>query len=551
MRKSRIIFSVLLVLALVVSAVALVGCNGGNKPEEGQAESKKGGTLKFHINEPHTIDPYNAQESEGMQVTNALFDGLTAVDPITSEIVPSVAESWEANDDATVWTFKLRPDTTFHNGDKVTAESFVYGWTRIANIKTDEKNPSEIAYHLSAVKGFDKLQDGKADVFEGLKAVDENTLEVTLSYGFADFPAVVAHPALAPVPQAAVEADPAAFAAAPVGNGPFKMEGKWEHDQYIKVTRFDDYYGEVANLDGVDFMIIDEIDTAYREFDAGNLDFTDIPLGRMKEAVEAYGQGENFTTNPGKQVNADPETSIYYLIMNNKEKTLKNQKVREAVSYAINREAIVETLFEGYRIPATGVVPKGIVGYLDNQWPTSVYDVEKAKATLKEAGFEDGKGLPTLKLSFNTGGDHQNIMEMIQADLKAIGIKAELDSSEWAQYLDALLAGDYQFGRLGWIADYPIMDNFLYSNFETNAGDNRTGYSNAAFDKGVLEARSIVDEQERLAKYQELERMIGETTPIAPIFYYAHNRVTSERVHNFIFSSANLASLELCWVEGN
>ncbi len=142
-------------------------------------------------------------------------------------------------------------DAKFHNGRDVTAADFKYAWERICN----PANESEISYHLSAVKGFDAMQDGTATELEGVKAIDDKTLEVTLDYAYGDFEFVVGHPALGPVPKEEVEKDPAAFAEMPIGNGPFKMAGPWQHDQLIQVVRFDDYSGEKAYLDGVDFKI--------------------------------------------------------------------------------------------------------------------------------------------------------------------------------------------------------------------------------------------------------------------------------------------------------
>ncbi|MHB1324201.1 MAG: peptide ABC transporter substrate-binding protein, partial [Coriobacteriia bacterium] len=234
-------FTIILVLALGAAMLAVGGCATAEDGEDEPAsEITMGGTFNFRINEPAFIDPVNLQESEGTQVGQVLFDSLVAFDPITSEVIPAAAERWEANEDATVWTFYLVEGAKFHDGSDVTAEDFKYAWERICT----PANESEISYHLAAVQGYDEMQDESATELSGVRVVDDYTLEVTLNYGFADFEYVAGHPALAPVPQAAVEADPDAFSEMPIGNGPFMMSEPWAHDQYIKVEKFADYYGD-------------------------------------------------------------------------------------------------------------------------------------------------------------------------------------------------------------------------------------------------------------------------------------------------------------------
>jgi len=178
----------------------------------------------------------------------------------------------------------------------------------------------------------------------------------------------------------------------------------------------------------------------------------------------------------------------------------------------------------------------GIDGYRDGAWGSAKYDVEGAKKALADAGYPNGEGFPTIKLSCNSGGGHEEIMQMVQGDLKLIGITAELETMEWANYLKALTEGNYQIGRLGWIADYPIMDNFLYSLFYTGTGDNRSHYSNKEFDQKLVKARSTTDTKERIKIYQEADDILAEECVVAPVMYYRHNRVGSDLVNDFFFA---------------
>lgn len=541
--RKRTLYAVILALMLIGVLIAITAC-GGDKEEAPGEDVQEGGAFNIYINEPAFIDPVNLQESEGTQVGNQLFDSLVAFDYKTGDIMAAAAESWEANEDATVWTFKLK-DAKFHDGSDVTAADFKYAWERICN----PVNESEIAYHLEPVVGYDEMQEGTGTELGGVKALDEKTLEVTLKYSFGDFEFVVGHPALAPVPKAVVEADPAAFAEKPIGNGAFMMAEPWAHDQYIKVVRFDDYYGEKPKVDGVNYLIFKDQDTAWLEFQAGNLDFTDIPSGQVEAVKAQYGVSDDgLEVAPGKQVLTGPEVAIYYILINNKDELLSNVALRQALSLAINRQAIADTVYEGVREPAHGIVPGGIAGYQENAWAYCKYDPEAAKAKLEEAGYPGGEGLPDIMLSFNSGAGHEDVMAVIQSDLAAIGVTAVFDGSEWAQYLDKLGAGDFMIGRLGWIADYPIMDNFLFPLFLSTSLDNYSFYVNPEVDAALMDARATVDTDERIDKYQAIERTIGEDAPVIPIVKYRHHHVGSDRVRDLVYSPQGLLNLESAWI---
>jgi ABC-type transport system substrate-binding protein len=547
MRKKHVWLALVLAVALIGTMVVFTACGDEGTTDTTGAGGKpvKGGTFSFYIGEPAFIDPVNGQESEGIQVINSVFDSLLAFDFKAGKLVPAAAESWESNADATVWTFKLNEDGKFHNGRKVTAADFKYAWERICN----PVNESEISYHLSAVKGFQAMQDGAATELEGVKVVDDYTLEVTLEYPFADFEFVVSHPSLCPVPKEEVEKDAAAFAEKPVGNGPFMMAEPWAHDQYIKVVRFDDFYGEEAYLDGVDFKIFKDDETAFLEFKAGTLDFTVIPSGQVKAVAAEYGESaDGYTVEPGKQVLLGPEVSIYYLLLNTKDEIIKNVDLRRALSLAIDRQAICDAVYEGMRVPATGIVPSGILGYLDNQWAYCKYDPEQAKELLAKAGYPNGEGLPEISIGFNSGRGHEDVMALVQANFLDIGVKSKLDGVEWAQYLDKLDAGEFQVGRLGWLADYPIMDNFLFPLFHSSSADNHSFYNNPAVDEALMAARSNPDLDSRIKAYQEVDRMIGDDAPVIPINVYRHGRVGSDRIHGFVFDNMGLANLSVVWI---
>ena len=553
--------------AVMVLAAGLLGA-AGCTPSGGTNSSTtpvKGGTFNYYIGDPAYIDPYNAQETEGVQVVHQIFSSLTAFDPKDpTKLVPAAADKWSANSDATVWTFQLNKNDKFSDGNPVTAKDFIYAWNRIANPKTlntstKKPDPSGISYHLAPVLGYDDVQAGKATEMSGLKAIDDNTLQVTLSKPFGDFEYVVAHPALAPVEQSLVEGGvdnngtKVAFGDMPVGNGPFKMAEPWKHGQFIKVVRNDSYFGAKPYLDGIDFQTFKDPDTAYMAFQAGTLDFTQIGQGQIKSAQTKYGvSADGYTADPGKQVLLGAEDSTYYLVVNNKDKAMSNLDLRKAVSLAIDRQQICDVVFDGTRQPADNIVPPGIAGYQPGVWAFSKYDVNAAKQSLTAAGFPGGKGAPELSLAYNADGGHQKIMELVQANLTAIGLKVKLAPvTDFPTYLKALGAGQFQIGRLGWVADYPIFDNFMNPLFNSTSSDNYSKFNDPAVDTAIGAARKITDTQKRIAAYQNIDKMIGEELPDIPLMFYKHHHVTSSRVHGFVFSSMYLADFTNCWLSGS
>ncbi len=547
----------------LIASIGLGGCapatTGGETPASN--EPTKGGTLSYYVGDIAYIDPYNMQESEGTQVGQAIFDSLTEFDPLDpTKVLPAAAESWEANEDATVWTFKLNPNGKFSDGTPVTAQDFIYGWTRITdpdtkNTSTGEPDPSILSYHLAAVEGTDDA--GNTKDLTGVKAIDDLTLEVTLKYSFADFEYVVAHPALAPVPQKYVEegvdynGEMVPYGDMPIGNGPFKMTEPWKRDQYIKVAQNENFYGDKPYIDGVEFKIFKDPNTAYTEFEAGNLDFTQIGEGKIKDAVAKYGESENgYTVNPGKQVLLGAENATYYIVVNLDKKEMQNADLRKAISLAINRQAICDLALEGTRDPADNVVPPGIAGYQEGLWEYSKYDKAAAEQALTDAGFPGGEGAPEIVLTYNNDGGHEKIMQLVQADLEAVGLKVSFDTADFPNTLKKYDAGDFQLGRLGWIADYPIMDNFLYPLFTTGAGDNKSAYSNETVDKTINEARATVDSAARIAKYQEADKTIGADLPVIPVMFYRHHHVGSDRVNDLTYSAQGIADFTKTWLTG-
>jgi peptide/nickel transport system substrate-binding protein/oligopeptide transport system substrate-binding protein len=175
--------------------------------------------------------------------------------------------------------------------------------------------------------------------------------------------------------------------------------------------------------------------------------------------------------------------------------------------------------------------------------------MEAAKAALAAAGYPEGKGLGTIKLSFNSGGGHEKIMELIASDLKAIGVETKFESADFPVYLKQLDEGKHQIARLGWLADYPIAYNFVYPLFESKSGDNKSAYSNAAVDTAIAKGQTVLDDDARAAKYAEISRTIGADNPVAPLMFYKHLRVGSERLRDFTFDAMGFGDFTKVWID--
>ncbi|MFN2589476.1 MAG: ABC transporter substrate-binding protein, partial [Actinomycetota bacterium] len=275
----------------------------------GTAATPTGGTFSTFITEPEHLSPGNTSESEGLAVLEALFTTLVEIEPRTGEPVNAMAESIETDDNKT-FTIKIRDGWSFHNGEEVTARSFVDAWNYVAFGPNAQQNSSFFsqiegfeAVHPSPPEGQTEPPSPAADRLSGLEVVDELTFRVTLSEPFAQFPMTLNYIAFAPVPEAFFD-DPKAFEESPVGNGPFMMDGEWEHNQRIRTQAFPDYAGEdEPAATGIEFRIYEDVSTAYNDLLAGDLDVVrSLPPERIAEAKQEF--GDRYAVSPNASYNA-------------------------------------------------------------------------------------------------------------------------------------------------------------------------------------------------------------------------------------------------------
>ncbi|MDP8987926.1 MAG: ABC transporter substrate-binding protein [Actinomycetota bacterium] len=550
-----------LLVGLALVAAACGGDNGGDgatpeQPDEPtpteEGEPVVGGTLvdlqNFSAGNPEHIDPGLSAVLQGAQVTQLVFDGLTENDYETGELRPMVAESWESNDEGDEWTFTIREGVTFHNGDPVLPSDFKFAWERVV----DPEFASELAYHLDPIVGSDAVAAGEATELEGVVADDEAmTLTVSLQFPYSTFPVSVSHSVFSPVPREVVEAldDQSQWERqVMIGNGPFQMSEPWADDRYIRLERYDDYWGglngHAAYLDAVEFRISSDLDSAFQAFEAGQGDTGYIPPGRFEEVLARFPEN-----------NATDETlGVYYFGFNMDDPVVggeDNLALRQAIALAIDKQAIVDTVYGGSRTVATGWTPPGMPGYEEGSSEiagAAERDLDRARELLEDWG---GEVTEPIQLNFNAGAGHEPVAQIIQANLEEIGIPSTLDGRDSTTYFSQMREGEGQFFRVGWIWDYVAYDNGLYPLFHTDSigGDNLMQYSNPEVDELIGEARATLDEDEANELYREAEEEILEDVAVVPLNWYTGSIVYDEAVRNFIQSPLQFVAYDEIWLD--
>jgi oligopeptide transport system substrate-binding protein len=498
--------AVLLTTALVLSA-----CGGQDGPEADAAEG-----FSVYVCEPEHLLPQNTNETCGAEVLNALFTPLVNFDPVTNKAFwgedepDSVAESIESDDQQT-WTVTLKDGWTFHNGEPVDAASFVRAW----NAGAYSPNAYGNSYFFENIKGYDDLQapedgtDPPSTEMSGLEVVDERTFTVELVAPFSQFPLTLGYTAFYPLPEA-YEDDVDGFEEAPIGNGPFQMEGSWDHNQQIRVSRFDDYPGERANAEAVTFAIYSDVNTAYNDLLAGNLDIMDaIPPERLGDAKAQF--WERFTERPS--------SSFTYIGFPLYDDQFQDVRLRRAFSMAIDRQAIIDAIFNGSFTPAGSLVSPVVAGARENPCgETCTYNPDEAKRLLQEAGGFDGP----LTLWFNSGSGHEEWMESVANQLRTnLGIEnVRFKSLEFAEYLQLLdnekITGPF---RLGWVMDYPSPQNYLEPIYSTTGSSNNFGYSNDRVDALIARGNRAPTIEEGIELYHQAEDLILSDLPNIPMWF--------------------------------
>jgi oligopeptide transport system substrate-binding protein len=547
------------VLALVfVAILALAACGGGGggggqTDTGGEAGTPvSGGDLidlqNFAQGEPDHIEPGLSSTIQGSQPGQLVWDGLTENDYQNGELKPMVAESWTNNADATQFVFKLRKNVTWSDGTPVLPSDFVRGWNRVVQ----KQFASEVAYHFDVIKGKAEVDAGKAKTMSGLKADDANlTLTVDLVAPYSTFATTTSHLVFSPIHKEVEKLkDQTKYEqGVMIGNGPYKLAEPWKHERYIKLVRNDNYWGGLNNhkayLNSVEFRISKDVDSAFSDFEAGTGQTGFIPPGRFAEVKAKY----------AGRVSDKSILGVYWWGFNMKDPVVggaANLKLRQAIAYAIDKQAIVNSVYNGSRQVATAFTPPGLPGYKEEGLNPlgGGRDLNKAKQLLAEWGGA-AKITKPIKLNFGAGAGHEPVATIIQANLKELGINAELAPGDTETYFTQMRQGKGQFLRSGWIWDYVSYDNGMYPLFHSNSigGDNLVQYSNPAFDKLVDEARATTDQAKANELYNQAEQAMLTDVAVVPLNWYTGQVAYSEQLKNVIQSPLDFFAYDEMWLQ--
>ena len=492
-----------------------------------------GFTVQYGPN-PETLDPALNSSIDGANTLITVFEPLLLIDE-NNEVIPGQAESYTVSDDGLVWTFTMRDGLKWSDGSDLTAKDFEYSFKRLAA-------PDTAAPYAETVVGMiDGYEDavGNPDAvgnmttepdFDALNVVaseDGKTLTVTLSYPCAYFDKLAAFAAMSPVQQATVEANGDAWCTAPdtyVCNGPYYISD-WVPSERIVLTKNPNYVGgwDSSKIvsDTITLLLLEDSSAAYAAYNSGEAQLIkDVPTDEIPSLTKAEDGGDFYV---------DTILGTYYLSLNDQKEPFNDVNVRKALSLAIDRDYVANTIMQGTYTPAYNLVGPGIVDesgmFYDNANGGKTYisddyeaNLEAAKQALADAGYPNGEGFPTIEYSTNDAGYHTPVAEYLQQAWGELGITVNINKVEWASFTPLRRAGDYDASRNGWVMDYNDPSNMIEL-FTTGNGNNDGKYSNADFD-AAIEASKVADKSVHFQKLHEAEDILMNDYACIPVAYY-------------------------------
>ena len=492
-----------------------------------------GFTVQYGPN-PETLDPALNSSIDGANTLITVFEPLLLIDE-NNEVIPGQAESYTVSDDGLVWTFTMRDGLKWSDGSDLTAKDFEYSFKRLAA-------PDTAAPYAETVVGMiDGYEDaiGNPDAdgntttepdFDALNVVaseDGKTLTVTLSYPCAYFDKLAAFAAMSPVQQATVEANGDAWCTAPdtyVCNGPYYIS-QWVPSERIVLTKNPNYVGgwDSSKIvsDTITLLLLEDSSAVYAAYNSGEAQLVkDVPTDEIPSLTKAEDGGDFYV---------DTILGTYYISLNDQKEPFTDPNVRKALSLAIDRDYVANTIMQGTYTPAYNLVGPGIVDesgmFYDNANDGKTYisddyeaNLEAAKQALADAGYPNGEGFPTIEYSTNDAGYHTPVAEYLQQAWGELGITVNINKVEWASFTPLRRAGDYDASRNGWVMDYNDPSNMLEL-FTTSNGNNDGKYSSVDFD-AAIEASKVADKSVHFQKLHEAEDILMNDYACIPIAYY-------------------------------
>ena len=517
----------------------------GEETTEGATEGAEGGDLVIaKLSDAVAIDPHGSNDTPSSDVAQNIYEALVKQDS-NMDLQPGLATSWEAIDDTT-WEFVLREGVKFHDGSDFNAEVVKANLYRILDrdIETDEyyeKDPESDDYDptvlVASPRGF------LYNMITDIEVVDDYTVRFTTEYPFAPLPAHLAHNGGGMISAELIAEDYAAMKEGatpgskisenPIGTGYFKFDS-WNPGTEIKLVKNDDYWGEPAKLDSVTFRVVPEGQTRIADLTTGAAHISDPLDPAHISQVEG---------TDGMFVNRQPSVALSYVAFNTQKEPFDNKLVRQAISMAIDKNVIIDSILNGAGIPAVGPLAPDVFGFDPNQEALE-YDVEAAKELLAEAGYPDG-----FETTIWTNDNDARIQtaEFVQAELDKIGIKVSVEVVEWGAYLEQTAKGEHDMFVLGWTTVTGDADYGMYALFHSdNYGEpgNRTFFSTPELDEILVEARQNPDQDRRSELYSQAQEILVDEAPMIYSHYNEYLLGVSDSVQGLWHHPTGLLMLQ-------
>jgi oligopeptide transport system substrate-binding protein len=514
-RISRSFLNLYIKIIVPILAALLLFCSCAKKETNVEIGNKKGILYLGNGQEPQDLDPHTVTGVSEQRIISALLEGLVVENPKSLKPEPGVAKSWKVGDNGLVYTFDLRKNAEWSNGDPVTAKDFVYSFKRVLTPTLGAQN----AYMLYCMKNAEAYNKGKIKDFSkvGVKAINKHTLRITLEKPIPYFLSLLTNMAWFPVNRKIIEkfgrmnqrGSKWTLPANYVGNGPFKLK-TWKINSVIKVEKNEKYWdAKNVKLNEVNFFPISDNQAEERAFRGGQLHVTyTVPTSKI----------EKYQKNKPDIISVAPYLGTYYYVINVRKTPLNDTKVRRALSLAIDRRSLAENVVKGGKLPAYSFTPPNTAGYTaDAQIKESI---ENARKLLADAGFPEGKGLPVFEIMYNTSNRNRKMAEAVQEMWrKNLNVTVELVNKDWKVYLDTFRTKNYTIAGCSWIGDYADPNTFL-DMWVSGSGNNRAGWSNKQYDKLIKDASDADNNGERYKLFRKAEDILMEQAPIIPLFYY-------------------------------
>lgn len=494
---------------------------------EGTKLADKQVIVRNNGTEPQSLDPHKIEGVAESHLSRDLFEGLVIIND-DGEMESRIADAWE-HDNFTTWRFQLKPGIKWSNGDPLTAHDFEYSWKRLVDPKTGSPYASYLQYaHMANV---DEIIAGTLSPDElGVKALDDTTIEITLTMAVPYLPKLLAHTAMAPVPQKVIaeHGDQWTNVGKFVGNGAYTLKN-WQVNEFIRLNRNPHYWDDQNTvIEEVTFLPITSEVTEAQRYRAGEIDITaTIPIDLFKKLQSEIPD----------EINISPYLCTYYYGINNSREPFTDIRVREALKLALDQDLLTNRVKAQGDIPAYSFTPPYISGLeqlTQPEWfnmPMAERSA-RAKALLKEAGYDENNPLK-IKLLYNTSDLHKKMAIAASSILKQnAGIEMTLDNSEWKTYADSRRQGNYDVVRASWCADYNEPSSFL-NMMIGGSSVNTVHYKSDEFDALMKKTLTAKDDAERAQFYQEAEEKLDADSVIMPIFYFANLRLVKPHVGGY------------------